>query len=97
MTAQQRKTIGWTVALLVSLTVLLGFSFTLGAGYTKNKAEHEAINTEVEETNKKLAAEVEKSAANSEDISDIKINVSAMQSTLKAQHSTLEKIENKLP
>lgn len=90
MTAQTAKTMKYTIGILVSLTVLLSFTFALGVGFAKNGAEHSIFNTELERS---IASD--KTTAGH--ISTIQGNVQAIQTTMSSMDKTIEKIEKKLP
>jgi len=100
MTAQTNNTIRWTIGILVSLTVLLSFSFALGVGFTKNGAEHIAINENAKFIKSTMASEITRSITTdkitADYISKINTDIGKIQTSMKNIDKTVEKIENKL-
>ena len=101
MTVQAKTSLKWLVGCITGTITILVFTFSLGMGFAKNTADHDAIKVELgsvkkaddEETYRSKAADA-KTAAH---ISSIQQDISVIQTTIASVEKTTERIEKKLP
>jgi hypothetical protein len=90
MSPAARDNTKWIVSITVSIIVIISFAFSLGVGFAGNEADHVSIKKDVVNVHTL-------SAAATENITAIKIELKGIGTTMSAQAKTLEKIEKKIP